>query len=125
MPIGPLESNARYLDTGQFAAKASGGSAVEPGERLDTVLPGPAATPAPPSATGERSFGQVLTSALQDVNRLQLEADHQAELVATGEAQNPHDAVIAMEKADLALQLTIKITEKAVAAYREISQMQV
>ena len=54
-----------------------------------------------------------------------MEADRQAELLATGRAENPHDAVLALEKADLALQLTIKITEKAIGAYRQLSQMQV
>lgn len=74
---------------------------------------------------GQRSFGTVLKSALQNVNEMQVDANRQAELLATGQATNPHEAVVAMEKAHLALQLTASVVEKAVGAYKQISQMQV
>jgi len=70
-------------------------------------------------------FGRVFAEALQKVNDLQVEADHQAELVATGRAENLHTAVLAMEKANLALQLTAQVTRRAIEAYQEISRMQV
>ena len=50
---------------------------------------------------------------------------HQAELVATGDAENLHDAVIAMAEADIALQVAMRVTQKAIAAYQEISRMQI
>jgi flagellar hook-basal body complex protein FliE len=71
------------------------------------------------------SFADALSRALGQVNSLHVEADRQAELLAIGRAENPNDAVLALEKADLALQLTINITEKAIGAYRQLSQMQV
>ena len=71
------------------------------------------------------SFGEALASALGQVNGLQAEADVQAQLVATGEAQDLHTAAIAMERAELALQATVQITQKAIDAYREVSRMQV
>jgi len=74
---------------------------------------------------GQRSFGTVLKSALQSVNDMQVDANRQAELLATGQATNPHEAVAAMEKAHLALQLTSNVVEKALGAYKQISQMQV
>ena len=71
------------------------------------------------------SFGEALANALGQVNGLQTEADTQAQLVATGEAQDLHTAAIAMERAELALQATVQITQKAIDAYREVSRMQV
>ena len=71
------------------------------------------------------SFGEALAHALGPVNRLQAEADVQAQLVATGEAPDLHAAAIAMERAKLALQATVQITQKAIEAYQEVSRMQV
>ena len=77
------------------------------------------------SETTKGSFGEALASALGQVNGLQAEADTQAQLVATGEAQDLHTAAIAMERAELALQATVQITQKAIDAYKEVSRMQV
>lgn len=105
---------------------------------LDPVRPGvferlprpPAPAPALPVAPqappeGRSPFLARLTEAVQGVDRLQHQADRAAERLATGEADSIHDAVIALEKADLALQLTVQVTQKAVDAYREVSRMQV
>ena len=123
MPIRPVQTDARLLESAMPASgSASLGSAgIKPPEPL---APGGGAGRAEGAQTGSDSFGKLLQGALQDVNELQVQANHQAELLATGEAQNPHDAVIAMEKADLALQLTIRVTEKALSAYQQVSQMQ-
>ena len=69
-------------------------------------------------------FGDVLSQAINSVNDLQIDADKQAQLLATGQLENPHDAAIAIEKADLAIQLTVKVTDKILSAYRQVSQMQ-
>lgn len=73
---------------------------------------------------GSGGFAKLLVEAVGRVNQMQAEADHQADLVATGAAENAHRAVIAIEKANLALELTVKVTEKALGAYKQISQMQ-
>lgn len=77
------------------------------------------------SAIGQRSFGDVLGGALNNINAMQVQANQQAELLATGQTDSPHDAMIAMEKAHLALQLTANVVEKAIGAYKQISQMQI
>jgi flagellar hook-basal body complex protein FliE len=59
------------------------------------------------------------------VNQTQVEANTQAQQLATGEADNIQDVVLSMEKADLALQLTVQVAQRAIEAYREISRMQV
>ncbi|NLO05842.1 MAG: flagellar hook-basal body complex protein FliE [candidate division WS1 bacterium] len=72
----------------------------------------------------EVSFGTLLREALQRVNETQREADVSVRQVATGEADDLHDAIIALEKADLTLRLTAQVTQRAVSAYQEIARMQ-
>ncbi|MHB8997156.1 MAG: flagellar hook-basal body complex protein FliE [Armatimonadota bacterium] len=77
----------------------------------------------PASETG--GFGEVLGQELGRVNELLGQADHQAQRVATGDAQNLHESMLAMAEADLALQVSMRVTQKAIAAYQEISRMQI
>jgi flagellar hook-basal body complex protein FliE len=75
--------------------------------------------------SSDSPFLQRLGEAVRGVNELQQNASEQATKLATGEVDNVEDVVIALEKADLALQLTVQVTQKAIEAYREISRMQV
>jgi len=79
-----------------------------------------------PSGTSREvgGFGECLNRALQKVNNLQIEADQMAEKVAQGE-EDIHNALIALEKANLALGLTVQVRNKVVEAYQEIMHMQV
>ncbi|MFO8079807.1 MAG: flagellar hook-basal body complex protein FliE [Armatimonadota bacterium] len=70
------------------------------------------------------SFTDVLREALARVNETQHHADTAVQRVATGEADDLHEAIIALEKADLTLRLTAQVTQRAVSAYQEISRMQ-
>ncbi len=81
-----------------------------------------AGTPAKEKGGG---FAKALKETVEEVNALQVQADVEAQRLATGQAENIHDAVLAMEKAALALELTIQVTKKAVEAYQEIHRIQV
>lgn len=72
----------------------------------------------------EISFGDLLRSALDSVNRAQWEAEHISTALALGDVNDIHQVTIATEKANLALQLTISIRNRAIEAYQEISRMQ-
>jgi len=82
-----------------------------------------------PTALMERNTGtgfkDVLKQALSEVNDLQIAAEQKALGFTYG---NPnidiHDVMIGMEKAHLALQLTIEVRNKLVEAYQEIMRMQ-
>lgn len=82
---------------------------------------------APPEGKGSQKgdFGQVLGDALSQVNQLQLEADRAVESVVLGEEANIHQAIIALEKAQIALEVTIQVRNKVVEAYQEIMRMQI
>lgn len=75
--------------------------------------------------TNGKSFENVLSDTLQNVNQLQLEAKQKSFDLATGKIQDVADVVIATEKATVALQLTMQVRNKIVDAYQEIMRMQV
>jgi flagellar hook-basal body complex protein FliE len=79
-------------------------------------------TSAPP---GGASFAETLSQAVQQVSDLQGQADTLATKVATGDLDNVHQAIIAMEKANLALELTVQVRNKAIEAYQELMRTQV
>jgi len=76
------------------------------------------------AASGEASFREFLSSALRQVNDLQLQSDLAYQQMIAGEIEF-HDAMIIAEQANLALQLTMAIRTKLVEAYQEIMRMQV
>jgi flagellar hook-basal body complex protein FliE len=88
----------------------------------------PALAPAPaPNAGTEKpaaGFGDALAKVLQSAS----DTDDQANtavgsmLEGTGEV---HDAMIALQRAELSLQLTVQVRNKLVSAYQEIMRMPV
>ncbi len=77
------------------------------------------------AAEGGKSFGEVLSNALEEVNRAQLKADGMVKKFLTGEIQDIHQVTIAMEEAKLMMQLAVEVRNKIIEAYQEISRMQV
>ena len=73
----------------------------------------------------EKSFGTYLKDALSEVNQLQLASDEQNKLLAAGEVSDISQVVVAGQKAEIALQLTLQLRNRAVSAYQEIMRMQV
>lgn len=71
------------------------------------------------------SFSTFLRSSLEKVNALEKESEAYTLKLATGELENIHEAMIAAQKADIALQLTMQIRNKVLDAYNEIMRMQI
>ena len=74
-----------------------------------------------PSAT----FSQAIKKAVGEVSNLSNEADKLAVNLASGDVEDVHKAMIAMQKAKLALDFTIQVRNKVIEAYQEIMRMQV
>lgn len=74
------------------------------------------------------SFDSVLASAMEmltETNALQNDAEAAKIEFAIGDAENPHDMLIAAAKASSALQYTTAIRDRLLEAYREIMNMQI
>ena len=70
-------------------------------------------------------FGNFLKDALQKVDNLQKEGEVASLGLATGEIQDLHTAVLAMEKASLSLSLTVEDRNRVLEAYQEVMRMQI
>lgn len=69
------------------------------------------------------SFTDFFSQALDKVNELQKQSQQQTEDFAVGKTDNIHQVLIAAEKADVALQMTLQIRNKILDAYNEIMRM--
>ncbi len=70
-------------------------------------------------------FAQTLMDVLKEVNGSQQNARTMKDAFMTGQPVEYHDLMIAMEKASVAMQLTMSVRNKLLEAYQEISRMQV
>ena len=84
-------------------------------DRLDRTLESP-------SSDKAQSFGSELGKALGEIDKLQQAADAQADSVARG-AGNIHEMALALEKADVAMRLAMRVRSKLVDTYNDIMRM--
>ncbi|MER3496771.1 MAG: flagellar hook-basal body complex protein FliE [Armatimonadota bacterium] len=80
----------------------------------------------PLAGTKGSDFAQQLMDVLGEVNGAQTKAASlQTDLTTGRRPVEVHDVMIAMEKASIAMQLTLAVRNKVMEAYQEISRMQV
>lgn len=78
--------------------------------------------------TDTTSFSGILNSMMgmvSDTNSLVNAASAEEIKFALGQSDNTHDLLIAQQKANIALQYTVSVRDKMIAAYKEIMQMQI
>lgn len=71
-----------------------------------------------------QSFSEFLEAKINETNQLQIEADQVVSSVATGQSNNLHEMMIALDRADVSFRLMTKVRNKAVEAYQEVMRMQ-
>jgi flagellar hook-basal body complex protein FliE len=86
--------------------------------------PSSAAAAKLPVENKEGGFGQVLQSAIDQVEGLHVDAQNEVKQLLEGGRDDVHNVAIAMEKADVAFQLMMQVRNKIVNAYQEVSRMQ-
>ena len=72
-----------------------------------------------------KDFKTILLDNLNEVNRLQQEADQKVQSLYRGETQNVAEVFAAINKAGVAFDLLMEIRNKLTDAYNEIQQMRV
>lgn len=80
-----------------------------------------AASPAP---TGSASFGSALQGAMSNLMDLGHDADAKSVQAMTG-GGNLTDVVMAVSKAEMALQASVAIRDKVISAYQDVMRMSV
>jgi len=88
---------------------------------IQPVQPNPIGPGAAP-AVG-KDFKSVLLDSLNEVNRLQTEADQGVERLLTGETDNVAEVFAAVNKAGVAFDLLMEVRNKLTDAYQEIQQI--
>ena len=76
-------------------------------------------------AATESNFFAMLKDGLKDVNSTVKESEKASVDMAAGKSVNLHETMLAVTKAELALNLTVQMRNKIVEAYQEVMRMQV
>jgi flagellar hook-basal body complex protein FliE len=101
------------------------------GFRPAAVTPPAPSTPATGGATAPSSisdpsgnFAGLVKRGLEQVSQAEFKADSLLNTMATGGNVQPHEVMIATSQAQLAVQMTVAVRDRAIEAYREIMNMQ-
>ena len=70
------------------------------------------------------SFKEHLTQSIGEIQRLQTEADATINKLVAGEVTNVSEAMIAIEKANMAFLTMLQVRNKIISAYEQIQRMQ-
>jgi flagellar hook-basal body complex protein FliE len=93
---------------------------------INPLSKSPGVTPSENAGKNDGGFASELTNAIREVDSLQTKADQSITDLVTGAGDiTTHDAMIALEKADIAFNLMTQIRSKIVRAYEEVMRTQV
>jgi flagellar hook-basal body complex protein FliE len=96
------------------------------GPEWNIALPeAPAQADAPAQAGSGSGFGGALTKSIGDLQGLQDEAASQSQALATGQAQDASQVVMAVERAQLSMQLAAQLRDKSLEAFHDVFRTQV
>jgi flagellar hook-basal body complex protein FliE len=91
------------------------------------IMPADIADSAAPkfkSGGEEPAFSDSLRNAVSEVDNLSLDARYKVSSLMENGGADVHDAMIAVQKADLSFQLMLQVRNKVVQAYQQIAGMQ-
>ncbi len=75
--------------------------------------------------TEKTSFGDMFNSFVKDVNHMQNVAGESIQRMIAGEIKDPHQVMLAVGEAKMAMNLLLEIRNKVMEGYRELIQMRV
>ena len=95
--------------------------------RSDALKPSPQAIKPLGKDSGkpQAAFGDMLKQAVTEINQLQNSADKAITGVQLGQSGSIHEAMIALEKADISFRAMMQVRNKILEAYQEVMRMQV
>ena len=74
---------------------------------------------------GGASFADTLKNAVDGANELQNSADETVRRFATGDLEDVHQVMLALDRADLSFRMTLEVRNKLLDAYQEVMRMPV
>lgn len=115
-------------DIGNFQQTLGTGDARGWSRKVDNDFSGEFDIKAPGLEGGpgeSKSFGEFLQDSIGKVNSLQQDANIAMEKLASGESQNLHETLLAVEKAEVSFKMMNQVRNKVLDAYRDIMKMQI
>lgn len=95
---------------------------IDPVIRRIDILKSPQELPQPGSKDGA-SFGKVIKGVFDDAMEAESEAGRAVEDFAAGNITDVHDVVMAVGKANMAIQLLVQVRNGILEAYQELSRV--
>jgi flagellar hook-basal body complex protein FliE len=74
---------------------------------------------------GNASFKDFMLQAIDQVNAMQVDADHSVEQLLTGGDVNPAEVLTAVQKADLSFRMMLQVRNKLMQAFQEIKELRI
>ena len=78
-----------------------------------------------PVRPAQADFADFLGDQLQQTNSLINEAEHQVQLLATGQTDNLHRVMLALSEAKTEFELTVQVRNKLLEGFQEVMRMQI
>ena len=78
-----------------------------------------------PTKPADVSFAKAMSQVLGDVNAQQTQSDQAIRQLAMGQANNLHDVMLSVAKADLSFRMVLEVRNRLTEAYQEIMRMQI
>jgi flagellar hook-basal body complex protein FliE len=89
---------------------------IDVGNSAASIKPSPSG-----NSAGNSDFMSTLQGAMGQIGDMQSEADGKVTQLLTGNGQDVHSAMIAIEKANLAFEMMLQVRNKIIAAYQAVS----
>jgi flagellar hook-basal body complex protein FliE len=74
---------------------------------------------------GGASFKDVLLDSIEQVNQMQLDADHAVQTLMTGGDVDPAQVLTAVQKADLAFRMMMQMRNKLLEVYQQVQDVRI
>ena len=76
-------------------------------------------------AGGNVPFKDVLLNSIEQVNQMQVDADHAVQTLMTGGDVDPAQVLTAVQKADLAFRLMMQMRNKLLEVYQQVQDVRI
>lgn len=86
---------------------------------------GPIEIGGPERAPGSSEFKNVLQGAIDQVEQSRSDANQSVQNFLTGDGEDLHSTVLAVQRADLEFDMLMQVRNKVVSAYQEVMRMQI
>jgi len=94
--------------------------------RIDPAgLPGIGRKPVQEKRSGEIRFSDQVKEIMQAVNEKQAAATEKVDEVVMGKSDDLHNAMVALEEANVSFHLMLEVRNKMLEAYQEINRMNI